>query len=272
MITSWISPVQSSLFAYGYDWQDQKFTGKERDSESGLDYFGARYYGSALGRFTGPDPKQITAQRRFDPQQWNAYSYTRGNPLRFWDPDGKETRLAPGLTPEQRDRVVSAVALAYTKEDFRRNFTTLSDSHNTVYFGEGLIKQDNPNRIVGGVTTAKPADSAQPLSKDNVVITVTLDSKYGMGLPDQQEVNIVAHETYHAVRDNTDPAAMKKAYDDHENGGDPAPYNREENNARHAGKVSETQDGTMTYDDAKAAVEKAFTPPAQPQPKPNQQQ
>lgn len=33
----------------------RQFTGKERDSESGLDYFGARYYGSALGRFTSPD-------------------------------------------------------------------------------------------------------------------------------------------------------------------------------------------------------------------------
>ena len=31
------------------------FTGKERDAESGLDFFGARYYGSALGRFTSPD-------------------------------------------------------------------------------------------------------------------------------------------------------------------------------------------------------------------------
>ena len=35
---------------------DQKFTGKERDCDSGLDYFGAIYYGSALGRFTSPDP------------------------------------------------------------------------------------------------------------------------------------------------------------------------------------------------------------------------
>ncbi|MBN9617476.1 MAG: hypothetical protein J0G35_18080 [Acidobacteriales bacterium] len=31
------------------------FTGKERDSESGLDYFGARYYGASMGRFTTPD-------------------------------------------------------------------------------------------------------------------------------------------------------------------------------------------------------------------------
>ena len=70
------------------------FTGKERDSESGLDYFGARYYGSALGRFTSPDPKIITKQRVMDPQQWNRYSYTRNNPLQFIDPDGKELKLA----------------------------------------------------------------------------------------------------------------------------------------------------------------------------------
>lgn len=37
----------------------EKFTGKERDSESGLDYFGAKYYGSALGRFTSPDPNPL---------------------------------------------------------------------------------------------------------------------------------------------------------------------------------------------------------------------
>jgi RHS repeat-associated protein len=34
----------------------QKFTGKERDAETGLDYFGARYYSGSEGRFTGPDP------------------------------------------------------------------------------------------------------------------------------------------------------------------------------------------------------------------------
>ncbi len=34
---------------------DQKFTAKERDSESGLDYFGARYYSGPQGRWTTPD-------------------------------------------------------------------------------------------------------------------------------------------------------------------------------------------------------------------------
>jgi RHS repeat-associated protein len=63
----------------------QRFTGKERDSESGLDYFGARYYGSALGRFTSPDtaPPDLS-----NPQSWNRYSYSLNNPLRFVDKDG----------------------------------------------------------------------------------------------------------------------------------------------------------------------------------------
>jgi RHS repeat-associated protein len=92
MITFWISPVQSSLFAYGYDWLDKKFTGKERDSESGLDYFGARYYGSALGRFSSPDPEQASASL-FNPQLWNGYSYSINNPLAYKDPDGRNPLL-----------------------------------------------------------------------------------------------------------------------------------------------------------------------------------
>ena len=67
----------------------QKFTGKERDAETGLDYFGARYYGGAMGRFTTPDPLMASAEAS-DPQTWNRYSYALNNPLKFVDPDGLE--------------------------------------------------------------------------------------------------------------------------------------------------------------------------------------
>jgi len=69
-----------------------KFTGKERDAESGLDMFGARYYGSSMGRFMTPDPKMLSRQRKSDPQQWNMYSYSRNNPVTNFDPNGKETQ------------------------------------------------------------------------------------------------------------------------------------------------------------------------------------
>ena len=65
----------------------EKFTGKERDAETGLDYFGARYLSSAQGRFMSPDPL-LNSGRPSDPQSWNRYSYVRNNPLSNVDPTG----------------------------------------------------------------------------------------------------------------------------------------------------------------------------------------
>ena len=70
------------------DVADQKFTGKERDTETGLDYFEARYMSSAQGRFTSPDPVFASAAHLTDPQMWNEYAYVRNNPLRLTDPTG----------------------------------------------------------------------------------------------------------------------------------------------------------------------------------------
>ncbi len=64
-----------------------KFTGKERDSESGPDNFGARYNASTMGRFMSPDPGNIGVNR-LNPQSWNAYSYSLNNPLSLTDPTG----------------------------------------------------------------------------------------------------------------------------------------------------------------------------------------
>jgi RHS repeat-associated protein len=69
-----------------------KFTGKERDTESGLDNFGARYNASTMGRFMTPDPP-LMDQHIADPQSWNLYSYVRNNPLSFVDPDGNAIEL-----------------------------------------------------------------------------------------------------------------------------------------------------------------------------------
>lgn len=71
-------------------WQNgigSRSTGKERDAETGLDYFGARFYSGAQGRFITPDPLMASA-RASNPQTWNRYNYTLNNPLRFVDPDG----------------------------------------------------------------------------------------------------------------------------------------------------------------------------------------
>ena len=82
---------RNSLPAYSSgDGVRQQFTEKERDIETGLDYFEARYYGSTLGRFTSTDPILITPERLIDPQEINRYQYGRNNPLRFTDPTGED--------------------------------------------------------------------------------------------------------------------------------------------------------------------------------------
>jgi RHS repeat-associated protein len=69
-----------------------KFTGKERDSESGLDNFGARYMSSQYGRFMSADPFTVTPGRVVDPQQLNLYAYVRNNPLKAHRPDRNDYR------------------------------------------------------------------------------------------------------------------------------------------------------------------------------------
>lgn len=71
----------------GYDAMYSKFTAKERDSESGLDNFGARYNSSQFGRFMSPDPL-LNSGRPSNPQTWNRYSYALNNPLSIIDPTG----------------------------------------------------------------------------------------------------------------------------------------------------------------------------------------
>jgi len=121
-------PVWQGQFApFGQELDQQttamhyKFTGKERDAESGLDYFGARYYGASMGMFMSADPysailikqrmidgglPQEAAQSFFDgfaenPQKWNGYTYALDNPLRFTDPTGAAPIEGHHLIPDR---------------------------------------------------------------------------------------------------------------------------------------------------------------------------
>jgi RHS repeat-associated protein len=68
------------------------FTGKGRDAETGNDYFGARYYSAAAGRWMSPDwsrdPLPIPYSNKRQPQTLNLYRYAGNNPLAEYDLDG----------------------------------------------------------------------------------------------------------------------------------------------------------------------------------------
>ncbi|HEY3707468.1 MAG TPA: RHS repeat-associated core domain-containing protein [Terracidiphilus sp.] len=87
-------------------------TGKERDTESGNDYFGARYYASTMGRFMSPDwsakVEPVPYAKLGNPQSLNLYSYMLNNPMSGVDPDGHagdSCKANPGLCAAIRDAV-----------------------------------------------------------------------------------------------------------------------------------------------------------------------
>jgi RHS repeat-associated protein len=93
-----------------------KFTSKERDAETGLDYFGVRYMSSAQGRFTSPD---TAGPDLTNPQTLNKYRYALNNPLRYVDPNGLYERdvhqqltyalaLAAGINTSAAARIAAA--------------------------------------------------------------------------------------------------------------------------------------------------------------------
>jgi RHS repeat-associated protein len=79
------SPYRTGCYTTGCT--TEKFTAKERDAETGLDFFGARYLSSAQGRFTSADPL-LNSAHPWNPQTWNRYAYALNNPLKFTDPTG----------------------------------------------------------------------------------------------------------------------------------------------------------------------------------------
>jgi RHS repeat-associated protein len=85
-----------------------KFTGKERDAETGDDYFGARYLAPAQGRWTSADwsakEDPVPYARLDNPQSLNLYQYVVNNPLSNADDDGHAILYAPGLMNEQKAR------------------------------------------------------------------------------------------------------------------------------------------------------------------------
>jgi RHS repeat-associated protein len=86
------NPRATDAYGSGTDATEHHYTGKERDTESGNDYFGARYYSSGMGRFLSPDwsakVEPVPYSKMDNPQSLNLYAYVMNNPLTRVDADG----------------------------------------------------------------------------------------------------------------------------------------------------------------------------------------
>ena len=95
-----------------------KFTGKERDAESGLDNFEARYYGSNMGRWMSPDwadkPEAVPYSQLDNPQSLNLYGYVNNNPLSKADKDGHAPDILVIEDGSTQDNPIGHTAIAVT--------------------------------------------------------------------------------------------------------------------------------------------------------------
>src|SRR5690242_8311175 len=118
LLTNYPTPTVAECDAYypfgeqvscgGTSTTTHKFTGYERDTESGLDNAQARYNSSSLGRFMSPDPIGNFIADATNPQTWNLYTYVNNSPLTMTDPTGLDS-ITPGPDPCPPDSPAGAI-------------------------------------------------------------------------------------------------------------------------------------------------------------------
>jgi RHS repeat-associated protein len=150
-----------------------QFTGKERDSESGLDNFGARYDSSSMGRFMSPDPSNAGASLD-TPQSWNAYSYVLNNPLNYIDPSGmdcihinNDTGKYEGFESGDCDNSTEEKANTgyYVDGTVNTIYTSTGDDQGVVGAYSGTnADSGTPTLISGSFAAPPPADTSDALN------------------------------------------------------------------------------------------------------------
>jgi len=148
-------------------------TGKERDAESGNDYFGARYYASTVGRFLSPDwaakAEPVPYASLDDPQSLNLYSYVRNNPLSRVDADGHAfgvDDLIGALAGGAVGAGVEVVKDLATGEKITAG-GVVGAAVGGALFGEGIVNA--PETLGGSVVLAAAAKGAVQGAVSNAV-------------------------------------------------------------------------------------------------------
>ena len=205
-------------------------SGKERDTESGLDMFGARYYGSSLGRFMTPDwaakPITVPYANFGNPQSLNLYGYVENNPLTLVDTDGHDIIYADSLKNAQvvKDSVQAILADPHTSASLS-GYVGPNNPNLTIQSGDlsaGDTRTVNPD---GSVTTTTVQGNTAPdiqttsgsstfgdvttTSAPETTLngaTITIDNRTSKG----DVPGVMVHEGVHAGEAKADPAKFSK--------------------------------------------------------------
>ncbi len=168
----------ATTYAYDASSSVPKLTAKERDSESGLDNFGARYDSSSLGRFMSPDSPSYS--NRKNPQSWNLYAFALNNPVTFIDADGHKVECVGNVEQCRKDaaKATGKDVQVQTVQDkpnwFQRLFHMQGTTHNY------LTIPGDTSKFAPGSNAAKLA----ALIADPRTVTVSYNvSRYNLPTP-----------------------------------------------------------------------------------------
>jgi len=207
------------------------FTGKERDSESGLDMFGARYYGSSLGRFMTPDwaakPITVPYANFGNPQSLNLYSYVTNNPLTLLDDDGHDIIYAAGLQNAQlvKDSVQAILANPNTSANLS-GYVGPNNPNLTIQSGDlsaGDTRTVSPDgqtvttttvqgntapdiQTTSGSSTFNGVTTTEPAVTTLTGATITIDNRTSKG----DTPGVMVHESVHAGEAKANPGQFSK--------------------------------------------------------------
>ena len=184
-----------------------RFTGHERDAESGLDYMLTRNYAYDVGRFLRPDPMQD------EYPGLSPYAYANNNPLKYVDPDGMIIELASNLKPEQRARLQGYLDNLHKSQTGKFIYDEVhgSDVIFTIGFDEDIAKgkggsadiifneeETERNPLTNLVTKASVSRGQLSIAEQRI-----------LGSPGDTIEGILGHEIFHAFQAIDDPARYK---------------------------------------------------------------
>jgi len=178
------------------------FTGKEHD-ETGLQYFGARYYNPSTARFWNPDPVK-------DGVNW--FVYANNNPLKYVDPDGREALNIASfdkVTSNEYDKFKRSLKSEYHSPELVR-----AEKYVSFYFAVNpkldIPKNDKDKSKVSGRVYHKGTDLSDLSRKKGwngkgipTVLDAPLLSIFREGYKDKLSSGLKLHEFIHVALGST---------------------------------------------------------------------
>lgn len=212
------------------------FADKEREGETGLQDFGARYYAPHLAVFTRPDPlfteftdlaqgdeSDQESYRRFltQPQMSNVYAYASGNPMKFVDLDGREIEVSDVLR-KQVPLFKEALKLVAATDEGKRLLKSLSSKDFKIYMRASLpgvkdAKAGQGTSALGQVFRWDVAGEKGNLKANEYAALLNIKAHWGLGHVRTREdfvyelADTIFHELRHAEAEVLGHSAMIKA-------------------------------------------------------------